>query len=127
VLQGATPVPFLTHVGVVSAGGYVGRLVETAFSAGYSNGQTGQSPDGTAIGQYDTYTGTAQLRLRLRRSWSTVASFTHSQYFLNTVASSALLVSPELHRNSVRIGFVFAVPLVGEYLSNPGPPAVGGN
>jgi len=43
--------------------------------------------------------------------WSSVVSFTHYQYQLNEVASQLLGVSRELHRNAVRVGLSWSLPL----------------
>lgn len=121
-LQGDTPEPFVTDAALVSAGGLVRRWLETVLSAGYSNGQAGQGSSiatELAVGRYDGYTVAAQARLRLSRLWSAVVSFNHYQYHLNSVASQVLNAPPELHRNAVRAGVAWALPLLGSYLGPP--------
>jgi hypothetical protein len=121
-LQGVVPAAFVTDAATVSAGGYTSRIVETVLSVGWSNGATGQATDGE-LGRFDGYTGTLQFRFRISRFWSALASGNHYQYRLNTAASTMLRVAPEMHRNSIRIGVAWSLPLAGSYLSSP--PAAG--
>ena len=68
----------MTHAVFLSSGGYVGRRVETVFTAGYSNGrQGGRTPTGE-LGTVDSYTGTVQLRMLLSRSWSALVNVSGS-------------------------------------------------
>jgi hypothetical protein len=125
VLQGINPDPFVTDAALVSAGGLVRRWLETVFTAGYSNGQAGfglgDTPGGSG-GSYDGYTASAQARLRMSQLWSAVVSFNHYQYYLNTAASQLLGVAPQLHRNAVRVGLAWSLPLYGRYLATPVTP-----
>ena len=123
-LQGITPEPFVTDAALVTAGGFVRRWLETVLSAGYSNGEAGFASilEDPRVGRYDGYTVSAQARLRLSRFWSAVVSVNHYQYYLNSVASQLLNVPPELHRNAVRAGVAWSLPLLGSYLAPP--PAV---
>jgi hypothetical protein len=113
VLQASTAQSFVTHSAILSVGGFLNSRLETVASAGYANGQAGQSPEVSEIGMYDGYTGTLRLRIRVSRGWSSVVSVSHYQYDLNAVASRVLSVSPEMHRNSVRAGLAWSLPLYG--------------
>ena len=119
-LQGVTPEAFVTDAGIISAGGFLSGWLESVFTAGYSNGAVGYGRQGQGVGHYDGYTGTAQLRFRLTRFWSALVSANHYQYRLNTAASDSLGVSPETHRNSVRVGIAWSLPLFGSSLDAPG-------
>jgi hypothetical protein len=126
VLQGITPQAFVNHVGTINAGGLLQPWLETVFTAGYSNGMAGQrTSDRARPGSYDGYTGTIQLRFRLTRWWSSVVSVNHSQNRLNTEASRSLGVSPDTHRNAVRVGFTWQLPLYGSSIARTKPPLSG--
>jgi hypothetical protein len=118
VLQGITPDPFVGYTGLLSVGGYFSRSIEGVFSGGYSNGVTGQDPI-FGVGRYDNYSGTAQLRFRLSRFWSTIVNVNHYEYRLNSGASRGGLTS-ERNQNSVQVGVSWSVPLIGTYLDNGG-------
>jgi hypothetical protein len=109
VLQGLTPESFISDTGTLRAGGFLGSRVEAVVIAGYVNGQAGNGLEG----RYDGYTGTGQLRFLLTRWWAGLVSFNHYQYRLNTVASESLRVPAEMHRNAIRVGLSWSVPLVG--------------
>ena len=111
VLQGNRAEPFTAHTAQVSFGGDVRPWLESVFTAGYSNGVSNLETGGTFSGRYNGYTGTAQLRVHMMAGWSSVVSFTHYQYQLNEVASQLLGVSRELHRNAVRVGLSWSLPL----------------
>ena len=113
VLQGIAPDVFVSHTGSIGVSGSLRPWLETGFTAGYSNGSTGQSPSGGAPGSYDGYTGKVQLRVRLTRWWSSVVSVNHFQYSLNAAASQALGLSHQMSRNSAQVGFTWLLPLYG--------------
>ena len=121
VLQGVAPEAFVTRAGIISAGGLLRPWLESVFTAGYSNGLAGERGSDRFPGSYDGYTGTAQLRVRLTRWWSSVVSFNRFQYRLNPEASHSLGVAPELHRNGVRVGFAWLLPLYGSSVEHRGP------
>jgi hypothetical protein len=91
----------------------LGSHVESVVSFGYSNGQTGESADQTAVGQYDGLTSAVQFRFLLMRGWSAIAGYNHYQYLLNAAARASLQVAPELQRNSLRVGLSWTLPLYG--------------
>jgi hypothetical protein len=111
VLQGNRAEPFTAHTAQVSLGGDVRPWLESVFTAGYSNGMSGLQTGGTFSGRYTGYTGSAQLSVHLMGGWSSVVSFTHYQYRLNEVASQLLGVSRALHRNSLRAGISWSLPI----------------
>jgi hypothetical protein len=119
VLEGITPSSYVTHTALVSAGGFIGSRLENVWSIGYSNGQTGGAEAVTNPGKYDSYTGAAQLRLGLSRWWSALVSFNRNQYTLYGSAQRVGLAS-RLHRNAVRVGFSWTLPLYGAYTAGSG-------
>jgi hypothetical protein len=126
VLEGVSPDPFLSNVALVTAGGFPRRWLESVFTVGYSNGETPRRIDVASLpGKYDGVAATAQARIRLSRFWSALLSFNHYQYYLNAFASESLRVAPELHRNAVRVGITWSLPLVGSFRGRPGLPADG--
>jgi hypothetical protein len=54
-----------------------------------------------------------QFRFLLMRGWSAIVGYNHYQYLLNPAARAALQVTPELQRNSARIGLSWTLPLYG--------------
>jgi hypothetical protein len=126
VPQGIAPQPFIDHVGTVNAGGLLQPWLETVFTAGYSNGMAGQpTSDRARPGSYDGYTGTIQLRFKLTHWWSSVVSLNHSQNRLNTEASRSLGVPPDTHRNALRVGFTWQLPLYASSIARTKPPLRG--
>jgi hypothetical protein len=121
VLQGIAPEAFVSDAGIIRAGGLLQRWLETVFTAGYSNGLAGQGTSGGAPGRYDGYSGMVQLRFLMTRSWSSVVSVNHFQYRLNTEASQSLGISPDMHRNALRVGFTWSLPLFGRAAKRPEP------
>jgi hypothetical protein len=116
VLEGISPEPFVSHAGTLSVGGFIGSRLESVLTASYSNGRSGYGSETEEPGDYDGYTGTAQFRIRLTRWWSTLVSVTHYQYRLSDAASESLGVPSEMHRNAVRLGFTWTLPLYGAYI-----------
>ena len=112
VLQGNTPEPFTANTAQASLGGDVRPWLQSVFTVGYSNGASGAQTPGRAMGSYDGYTGTVQLRVRMIAGWSSIVSLTHFQYRLNEAASQSLGVSRELQRNAVRVGLSWSLPLL---------------
>ena len=75
---------------------------------GYVSGQAGVGSEG----RYDGYTGSVQIRYELTRFWSLGVLYNHYQYNLSPEASLSLHVAPELHRNTVMVGFNWNLPFV---------------
>jgi len=121
VLQGVAPATFVTHAGTVTAGGYLARWLEGVVTTAYSNGIAGQqTADG--LGKYDGLSGSAQLRFRLLRWWSSVVSVNHYRYHLNDAASRSLRITPSLDRTAIRVGFSWLLPLYGSTSEQAEPP-----
>jgi hypothetical protein len=119
VLEGLTPQAFVTDSAMVRAGGFLNRRLEAVLSGDFATGQAGQSQGAVQIGEYSGYTGTAQLRVLLRRGWSTVVSYNYYRYNLSAEAVQFLGVSPHLNRNAVRIGFTWNALLFGTRVDTP--------
>jgi len=122
------PQNFLSHSATVSTGGYIGSRVELVFSAGNSNGAvvtsgqviTGQAPPAEiAKGNYAGYTGDGQLRVLITDRVSAVAIVNHYQARLDGSAAQFLQTTPDLHRNSVRVGVAWNLPLYGTTVRQP--------
>jgi hypothetical protein len=118
VLQGNTPEPFTSDTAQASIGGDLQPWLESVVTVGYANGASGKQSVENGRGGYDGYTGTVQLRIRMMSGWSSLVSFTHFQYRLDEETSQALGVARELHRNAVRIGLAWSLPL---YTTNRRP------
>jgi hypothetical protein len=118
VIRGVVPESYISNTATVRTGGFVSDRVDTAFIFGYGNGQGGA----TAADQYDGYTGTAQLRVRLAGEWSLLGNYTHYQYRLSEGASLFLGVPTEVHRNAIWAGFAWAAPLVRRYMRGTSRP-----
>jgi hypothetical protein len=124
VLQGTAPHVFVNDVGTISAGGWLQPWLETVFTAGYSNGVSGERTSDRAPGSprnYGAYAGTVQLRFQLSRWWSSVVSVKRFQYRLNPEMSHSLGVTSQMHGNAVRVGFAWALPLNGSSVERAEP------
>lgn len=121
VLQGVNPNLSTVNAAAFHVGGLIIDRIQGVVAGAYSTGTVGAGPVGA--GHYETSTGTAQLRIQLTRSWSSIVSYTRFDYRLNSVASHALGVISEVQRNAVRVGFAWSVPLVGSRVPRPVPSA----
>jgi hypothetical protein len=116
VLQGVSARPFTTDAADVQLGGRLAGRIAAVFSGTYSNGQTGTHAEASRPGRFDSYAFTGQLSFQVTPWWSAVATYSHYQYALNTVASQTLGISPDTYRNAVRVGFTLQLPLVGSQM-----------
>lgn len=116
VLEGIDPQPYVTGVALVSVGGELTSWLDLGISAGYSAGESARVAEGLE-GAYSSYLGTAQLRFRLSRSWSSIVNYDRYEYVLNGVASQSVGTGSHMQRNALRVGFSWALPLL------PEPPA----
>ena len=107
-LQGLSPIFYNSDTATIRAGGELSERVSSAFIFGYVNGQAGVGSEG----RYDGYTGSGQLRFALTRFWALAVLYNHYQYRLSPEASISLHVAPELHRNTIMVGFNWNLPLV---------------
>jgi hypothetical protein len=107
-LQGLSPVFYNSDTATIRTGGEISERVSSVFIFGYVNGQAGVGSEG----RYDGYTGSGQLRFALTRFWALAVLYNHYQYRLSPEASISLNVAPELHRNTIMVGFNFNLPLV---------------
>lgn len=121
VLEGLRAETFITDIGMVRVGGFVGSRSELAFSGAYSNGAA-IVPESTA--KFDTYSGTVQLRFMLTRWWAALVSQNVYAYQLHGFALPTGLL-PRLNRNATRVGMTFDLPLYGAYIGRRTRPGEG--
>jgi hypothetical protein len=112
VLEGLTAEPFNTDAGLLRVGGFLGSRSELVFSGAYSVGAV-VVPESTA--KFDSYTGTAQWRFMLTRSWAVIVSQSVYAYRLHGLVLPEGLLD-RLDRNATRVGMTFALPLYGAYI-----------
>jgi hypothetical protein len=93
--------PVFSNALSVAASGFVTRRSDLNLSGGYSQGDSSltgtQSP-------YTTYTANARYRLNLNQTWATYAEYLYYFYDFNQGTLVSQRVSPQLTRNSVRVG-----------------------
>jgi len=106
------PQTFINHTATLRTGGYLNDRMEGSLVFGYANGHAGAEVNDT----YDGYTGTAQLRVGLSDSWSSILAYNHHQYRLTRDASIFFDVPRQVHRNSLWLGLSWSAPLIRRYM-----------
>jgi hypothetical protein len=99
--------PISADRGTVSIEGLLGRRVDVFASAGYSNGQSALSFEGST---FDTYTGEVRLRYALTRTFAAYVEYLY--YFYDSRGSTPIApgISSGLERKGVRTGLMLRVP-----------------
>jgi hypothetical protein len=113
VLQGVTLTAFATDAASVRIDGLIGRRIETAVSAAYSNGRSGGL---NTTGRFASYGGSVQGRYALARCCAASLVYDYYDYRLRDIIDLPPGVPPSFDRNAVRIGFSLALPLYGTYI-----------
>ena len=122
VLEGLTAESFITDTGLVRVGGFLGSRSELALSAAYS---TGAAVVTESTAKFDSYTGTAQLRVMLTRWWAAVVSQNVYAYRLHEFGELPKGMLDRLDRNATRVGMTLNLPLYGGYISRRARPRDG--
>jgi len=112
LLQGLTPDPFIQNTATISLGGYLMQRLEGVFETGYAKARAGFSAGPLGPGRFDSYSGTAQLRVQVTRTLSAVVIYNHYQYQLDQAAQESLHTASPVRRNAVRIGVNWQQPLM---------------
>jgi hypothetical protein len=120
VLDGIATEAYIADAVVVRAGGHVNSRTDLTFATGYSNGRTG---DSITRGNYNTYTGTAQVRVGIARWAAAVVNYNYFNYDLDDLAipeGVTLAVIPaSFDRHAVRFGLSLWLPLFGGFVERP--------
>jgi hypothetical protein len=117
ILEGIQPLLYITHVGTVSTGGYLSRRTEAVVAVAYSNGLNGATDaDGQAVGHYNAFAGTAQLRFMLSRQLAAAVAFNRVQYRLRDPEIISFGPASDLNRNSVRVGLTWEFQVFDRYI-----------
>ena len=93
--------PFATDAALLSLGGLVGRRFELVFSGRYSRGQ---GEDDDVPGQFEQYSGSAQLRYAVAECCGVVVIYSRDAHRLRRVEDVPEGFPTEFDRNVVRLG-----------------------
>lgn len=120
ILDGFTTEAFISDALLLRAGGHVNSRTDLMFATGYSNGRTG---DSITRGNYNTYTGTAQLRVGIARWAAAVVNYNYFNYDLDelTIPEGVTLavIPASFDRHAVRFGLSLWLPLFGGFVERP--------
>lgn len=94
------PKPVFTNGVTVTAGGFASRRSDLSLSAAYSEGDALAG----ASAAFTTYTGAARYSLSLNRAWAAYGEYLYYFYEFDRNLTLPQGVSPQLSRNSVRLG-----------------------
>lgn len=117
VLQGVSLDTFSTNAFSVRADGAMGRRIRAAVSTAFSTGRSGIDAESTfrALGS------TAQFNYAFARCCAASVNYDFYSYRMNQVTLPGELPS-NYDRNSIRAGFSFWLPLLGNYSAGEGGP-----
>lgn len=108
VLAQAVLQTFYSDTLSVRAGGLIGRRLDATVTVGVARGRTPAGID--AVGRYDSYTGTTQLRWALASCCATTVSYSYYDYDVQGIElTTGFPPRSEIH--AVRIGLTLWAPL----------------
>jgi hypothetical protein len=120
VLDGFTTEAFISDAFVLRAGGHINSRTDLTFATGYSNGRTG---DAITSGNYDTYIGTAQVRVGLVRWAAAIVNYNYFNYQFDELTLPAgvtlTAIPSNFDRHAVRFGVSLWLPLYGGFVQRP--------
>lgn len=118
-LDAFTPEFFFADVVLLRGEGMVGRRLELAFSAGYSDGA---QPAGLLTERYDTFALTAEAGIVIARPWTVTVTYNRSDYRL--FGSPVQPESPDSRydRNAIRVGMTYSFTRSSSRTERPGRP-----
>jgi hypothetical protein len=126
VMQGITPLSFVTDAADGTIGGLLAPRLEGTFNAAFSDGIAGYDQN-LIPGEVRNYTYSVQLRFEIARWVSALATYRRYQYHLNSSAALNLGMLPRQDRNAVMVGFALSFPVVAPYPDQPGSTIGRGN
>ena len=117
VLQGVSLDTFSTHAFSVRADGAMGHRIRAAVSTAFSTGRSGIDAEST----FRAFGSTAQFNYAFARCCAASVNYDFYAYRMRQVTLPGELPS-NYDRNSIRVGFSFWLPLVGNYSADEGGP-----
>ncbi|OFV93305.1 MAG: hypothetical protein A3H95_05830 [Acidobacteria bacterium RIFCSPLOWO2_02_FULL_64_15] len=103
--------PVFSDAVTVTTSGSLDRRTTVVMSTSYSTGNSALAI--VSSNSFDTYTGDAEVRFAISRTWATYVDYMYYFYNFNQSLQLSPGVSPNLRRHSVRAGLTLSVSLMG--------------
>lgn len=101
--------PVFSNGATVSFGGFINRRLELSTDGAYSSGDIGMTGERNP---FDSRTAHARLQFGLNREFALFGEYAYYQYHFSNTDALPLGLSPNLRRNSVRVGLSLFLPVV---------------
>jgi hypothetical protein len=119
-LDAFTPEFFFADAVLVRGEGNVGRRLELAFSAGYSNGA---QPAGLLTERYDTFALAAEAGIVIARPWTLTVTYNRSDYRLFRSPLQTEFSDARYDQNAIRVGVTYSFTMSSMRTERPGRPS----
>lgn len=111
VLQGLTPVPFVSDTASLGAGGTVKSKFRLSMAVAFSRGVAREGETGS----YESAEATGQLQWDMSRLFALVTSYTYYSHLIRDLAAIPVGFPARYDRNTARIGLTIWLPFYGSF------------